>query len=67
MKNKPFLADEGQAIKSACDNAQISMLFKCYRHLIEKFGSSGFIGNLVSKLLFIPNKDEFNEFWDRIL
>lgn len=63
LQNKPFLADEGAAIKAACDVAHIQQLFHCYRHLIQKFGASSLIGNLVSKLLFIPDRTRFKAYW----
>ena len=41
------------------------MLFNCYRHLIQKFGSSSMCGKLVARLLFIPTKELFLEYWNK--
>ena len=64
LKEKPFLADEGAAIAKACNDLGFEFLFKCYRHLIEKFGSSSVLGILVRKLLFFKDQELFEKYWN---
>ena len=60
---KPVLSDEGGAIEKFCNQYHISLHFYCFRHLIQKFGSSTKIGDLVKKLLFMPTHEAFLSFW----
>lgn len=62
--SKPVLSDEGGAIQKFCDLHQIMIHFYCFRHIIQKFGSSTKIGELVGKLLFISTKEKFDNFWN---
>ena len=59
-----LLADEGAAIAKACNDLGFEFLFKCYRHLIEKFGSSSVLGILVRKLLFFKDQELFEKYWN---
>ena len=70
MMKLPALADEGVAIASSANEHNIK-LYKCFRHLIEKFGASSEIGKIIRQLLFSKSEDHFktnwNDFKDQVL
>ena len=68
LKNKPILSDEGSGLLYFCNMIKQSnpyfKHFLCFRHIIEKFGSSESLAKLVSYLLYSFSEKEFLEKWD---
>lgn len=58
MRKLPALADEGSAIFAAANEHHID-LYKCFRHLIQKFGAASEIGEIVKILLFSSSEEIF--------
>jgi hypothetical protein len=51
LQSKGFLTDEGTAIKATMKQFNLTR-YSCYRHLIEKMGSSSILGTITRRLLF---------------
>ncbi len=60
IEKLPLLSDEGTALKALSAKYNILHFF-CYRHLINKFGASTQLGNIVRELLFSFSEAEFKE------
>jgi hypothetical protein len=58
ITNQPILSDEGTALKAFCESRNF-IQFHCYRHLLESFGSSSFVGLIVQRLLFTSSLEEY--------
>jgi hypothetical protein len=59
IERKPILSDQGTALEAFCTRNQCRHYY-CHRHLIEKFGASGFIGMLVARALREQSKECFD-------
>jgi ubiquitin C-terminal hydrolase len=63
-----ILSDEGPALKHFGMNPIAAAIhFFCHRHLIEKFGSNGFIGALVQQALATECKEAYDELRPQLL
>jgi hypothetical protein len=56
LNAKPILSDQHSALRSI---GETRVHFWCLRHLIEKFGSSSFLGEVTRRLAFSSTPDEF--------
>jgi hypothetical protein len=55
LQSKGFLTDEGTAIKATMKQFHLTR-HSCYRHLIEKMGSSSVLGAITRRLLFCSTR-----------
>ena len=63
LTNLPIITDEGVSLTSFAELYKLEQ-YNCYRHLIEKFGSSSEIGGIVKCLLFSQTKSDFINNWN---
>ena len=63
LKEKPVLSDQGSALIAFSKSYDLEQFF-CFRHLINKLGSSSELASIAATLLFSKSYEDFLHSWE---